>query len=304
MNKAFINALVRIFMSFCISFTLISSLPAQYLSKEEVSEEMQILIASLEELHPGLTLYRTEAEIKSKFDSINGIINTSDMISISDFLLLYKELCSYINCGHTVVYDPGSGAEEKATMQGKDHSKLLEKELFENGIYKLILPTFYTVELKRNGIRYKKYLKSFFREARKKNCKEIVIDIRGNRGGSVHMAAYLASFIIDSCFTFFNSVELKDYKSITYDNYIEKDAFYRFRRLITSRNGDKRYYWLHRELRPRKPHRLSPGSDVEFKIFIDNKTFSAATMFAAVCKAKSDALFIGKKLPANASEVV
>ena len=269
--------------------------PERNLSKDEVIKELDIIHTSLEELHPALTLYRTEPEIKTKFDSIKCVINSSELISLSECLSLYKALCRYINCGHTIVYDPGAREDGNVSNYDQGHNEVTDKEIVKNGSCRLVLPTFYTVELRRNGVRYKNYLKSFFREARKENCKEIVIDIRGNRGGSVHMAAYLASFIIDSCFTFFNSVELTEQKKITCDKFVEKDAFYRFRRLITTSKGDKRYYRLHRELRPRRAHRLSPGSEVEFKILIDNKTFSAATMFAAVCKAKSDASFIGEK---------
>jgi len=274
---------------------LIATRSASDISKDKVLKELEIIRTSINELHPGLTLYRTEKNIKSKFDSIKCVINSSELISLSECLSLYKALCRYINCGHTVVYDPGAREDGNVSNYDQGHNEVTDKEIVKNGSCKLVLPTFYTVELRRNGVRYKNYLKSFFREARKENCKEIVIDIRGNRGGSVHMAAYLASFIIDSCFTFFNSVELTEQKKITCDKFLEKDAFYRFRRLITTSKGDKRYYRLHRELRPRRAHRLSPGSEVKFKILIDNKTFSAATMFAAVCKAKSDASFIGEK---------
>ncbi len=274
---------------------LITTRPASNISKDNVLKELEIIRTSLEELHPGLTLYRSGKDIELKYDSIKGALNECDMISRSECLQLYRDFCNYIKCGHTVVYDTGSKGDDIHIIKNEVPEKLIDNEIIENGNARLVLPTFYTVELRKYGIRYKNYLKSFFREADKKKCKEIIIDIRGNRGGSVHMAAYLASFIIDSCFTFFNSVELKNYKLLTCDKYIEKDAFYRFRRLITSRKGNKRYYRLHRELRPRKPHRLSPGPEVNIKILIDNKTFSAATMFAAVCKSKSDAVFIGKE---------
>lgn len=168
-------------------------------------------------------------------------------------------------------------------------------EINEDGSAYLGLPTFFTKALKANHIHYKSFIKDFFAETNKKKCKEITIDIRGNRGGSVHMAGYLASFIIDSTFTFFESVELRNTKKATYDHYIQKDPFYRFRKIITRNGKTKRYYTLHRELKTRKPHRFSPQEEVQVTVLIDHDTFSAATMFAAMVKAKSDAVYIGEE---------
>ena len=267
---------------------------AQDLSSNEVSRELEILYTCLQELHPGLTIYRSDKDIESKYESLKARISQHENIRRSECLLLYRELCNYINCGHTVVYNPRR-MDHNVNVGREIPEKLIDNEIKKDSICRLILPTFYTISLAKNKIHYKKYLRSFFREVQDKNCNEIVIDIRGNRGGSVHMAAYLASFIIDSSFTFFKSVELTNIKHVTYDHYIEKDAFFRFRTLLSRREGNKRYYQLHRELKPRRPNSLSPHLGVRIKILTDNKTFSAASMFASVCRTKSDAVIIGEK---------
>lgn len=237
--------------------------------------------------------------------STDGYNEVSKRFSFhSDFPFLYNK---YFDCTPTVKLELKSSSgvtiarniaavtyeEIMRTRQG-DQKTVVTKRI-EHGSCYLKLPTFYTKALKANHIKYKSYIKDFFREANNKNCKEIIIDIRGNRGGSVHMAGYLASFIIDSAFTFFDSVELKNTRKITYNRYIQKDSFYRFRKMITRGNEEMRYYNMHRELRTRKPHRLSPQKDVTIAVLIDHKTFSAATMFAALLKAKSDATFIGEE---------
>lgn len=220
----------------------------------------------------------------------------------SDFSLLYNQ---YFECQPTVNLELRSSTGE---LLKKDIPALTQKEkcinregeivaveIREAGSAYLRLQTFYTKTLKENRLHYKSFIKDFFRETKEKECKEVIIDIRGNRGGSVHMAGFLASFIIDSTFTFFESVELKNAKKVTFDPYIHKDPFYRLRRMITRKKGEKRFYCMHRELKFRKPHRLNPGEEIQFTILIDHETFSAATMFAAVVKAKSGAVFGGEE---------
>ena len=263
----------------------------QPLTKSEILEELEIIFTSLKELHPGIAVYRDIEQVEQEYERIRHCIASEDTIVRSDYYNTYSELCGFINCGHMVVYDP----EERLrhSMQGEKNPMKYEINTF--GMSKLVIPTFYTVRLKKDGIHYKRYLRSFFKKVYMSNCQEVVVDIRGNKGGSVHMAAYLASFVVDTSFTLFNSVELTAYEKTTYEQYIKKNSFYRFRKLLTKKKNNKRLYWLHRELRPRKPKRYSPPDDVRFVILIDKDTFSAATMFAAICRAKSDAIFLGEE---------
>jgi len=388
-------------ISYCIffSFILRTGSLSQNLSKQEVVEELQIVQATFEELHPGFTLYRSTPEINLKIDSLNLVIKQSDSLTLREWLFHISEITGFVRCGHTVAYSPTplskyflpfsvelkdiklyvcdwfdstiavppdyreivtiddtpvrdivNALVQRISTDGYNESvklfraqsdfpilykryfdckstvnlelrsptgdtirkaipaktkkeKLMNKggigegmamEINEGGSAYLRLPTFYTKVLKANDIHYKSYIKNFFKETGEKNCEEIIIDIRGNQGGSVHMAGYLASFIIDSTFTFFKSVELKSMDKVTYDHFIQKDQFYRFRHMITRKKGEKRYYTLHRELKPRKPHRLSPQEEVQITVLIDHNTFSAATMFAALLKAKSDVIFVGE----------
>ena len=148
---------------------LITVKPERDLSKDRVLNELEIIHTSLKELHPGLTLYITKKDLELKYDSIKTVINKSEKFSKSECLLLYRDLCNYINCGHTAAYDPTPEGKEKITHKKKPVKKT-EIETVEDGICKLILPTFYTVELRKKGIHYKKYLDSFFREAKKKTA--------------------------------------------------------------------------------------------------------------------------------------
>ena len=58
----------------------------------------------------------------------------------------------------------------------------------------LRLKSFYTVALKKTGIRYKKYFRSLFRLIQEKKIENLIIDIRGNEGGSLYLGAELLSF--------------------------------------------------------------------------------------------------------------
>ncbi|HUS86794.1 MAG TPA: S41 family peptidase [Bacteroidales bacterium] len=237
--------------------------------------------------------------------STDGNNEVSKLFNLqSEFHILYNK---FYPCKPQYILELGSGSgdiqnlivkainRKEIMKQMNGPKEEIETGMTENGSYYIRLPTFYTKELKSNNINYRSYIKDFFREVKNKSGKEIIIDIRGNRGGSVHMAGYLASFIIDSTFTFFNSVELNNTSRITFDKYIIKDPFYRFRKIITQKRGAKRYYTFHRELRARKPNRFNPGKSVTVKVLIDPTTFSAATMFAAILRAKSDAIFIGEE---------
>jgi len=174
----------------------------QPLTKSEILEELEIIFTSLKELHPGIAVYRDIEQVEQEYERIRHCIASEDTIVRSDYYNTYSELCGFINCGHMVVYDP----EERLrhSMQGEKNPMKYEINTF--GMSKLVIPTFYTVRLKKDGIHYKRYLRSFFKKVYMSNCQEVVVDIRGNKGGSVHMAAYLASFVVDTSFTMFAAI--------------------------------------------------------------------------------------------------
>lgn len=158
----------------------------------------------------------------------------------------------------------------------------------------LRMKTFYTVDLKKKGIRYKSYFQNLFRLIREDGVENMIIDIRGNAGGSMNLGADLLAYLLDEEFKFLNSYQLSPTLSLTHKKHIDQDMFISFKWLVTQKKNGWRSYSWHRLLKPQKPkHRFQFKGNVY--VLIDGETFSAASMFAALLRRRKDTFFVGEE---------
>lgn len=85
----------------------------------------------------------------------------------------------------------------------------LEFEIVNNiGILKV--HSFAKSTIKSNGQKFKKYIKATFKEIKRNEVKNLIIDLRYNTGGTDGNAAYLASHFFDSSFRYWNRIEVTE----------------------------------------------------------------------------------------------
>ncbi|MFI5203058.1 MAG: S41 family peptidase [Flavobacteriales bacterium] len=85
----------------------------------------------------------------------------------------------------------------------------VSQEFIENKIAVLTLNTFSIEDLVYKEIDYKKYIDKFFSEVNDKEIQNLIIDVRGNGGGSPEFSSYLFSHLTDTTYYYFDYVGRK-----------------------------------------------------------------------------------------------
>jgi hypothetical protein len=95
----------------------------------------------------------------------------------------------------------------------------ITKEFIDDKVGILTVNTFNIGDFEYMEIEYKKYLDDFFSELSKRNINELVIDLRGNGGGSAEISNYLFAYLTSQPYYYFDYVgwklsNLSKFKSI------------------------------------------------------------------------------------------
>jgi hypothetical protein len=163
----------------------------------------------------------------------------------------------------------------------------------ENNTAFLTLRTFWRPGITAAGQNFELFLDSAFLSIREQVIPNLVIDLRGNRGGSTNYGSWLFSYLTDSVFRYTDTVEMKAYLKISFNK--------------GKQLGDSSHYLplpSGRYSLPTHPETLlmQPARD-NFQdrvyILIDGGTFSAAGIFSAVAHARGRAIFIGEESGSN-----
>ena len=200
-----------------------------------------------------------------------------------------------------------------------DLDKVESEELFttpytldylDNTSALLTVNTFST-ESKRGQKKFFKFLHRSFQEIREKNIQNLVVDIRHNTGGDDGNDMELASYLIDTHFKenkfrklnrledmppyvehlsdfWFEMLDLNPKKRDKTKAVFEKNA-----QEETEKGEDGAYYWKEEAIIHRDP------AQYRFKgqayILIGGKVFSGGSLFSALVRDKSPAVFIGEE---------
>jgi len=153
---------------------------------------------------------------------------------------------------------------------------------------------YFTLNSFSTGLGLKRYFKHTFRTLNKKKIENLVIDLRGNGGGSVGNSTLLTKFIATKPFKIADSLYAVKKRS-RYKKYIEKDIFNRmFMTLFTRRRKDGYYHFRYFEnhyFRPKKKNHF--GGQVY--ILTGGNTFSASTLFTLMVKDQDNVTVIGEE---------
>jgi C-terminal processing protease CtpA/Prc len=143
-----------------------------------------------------------------------------------------------------------------------------------------------------SGKKYTKAYRQIFKKLKKDNCKNLVIDLRDNGGGSVFNSYELLKYLIP------NKAEQTSYtfiKNYPYRKYTKGNLLFKFTKLYFrligkyDKKGDSLFYTL--KIKPKKKWHF----DNKVIVLINGGSFSASCLVGAYLKELKDITFIGQE---------
>jgi hypothetical protein len=144
------------------------------------------------------------------------------------------------------------------------------------------------------GYGLRRFFRMSFRTLKENQIGHLVIDVRGNGGGSVNNSTLITRYLADRRFKFADSL-YSIRKSSPYQKYID-DHFWNklFMTLLTSKKRDGKYHFGYFErhyFRPKKRNHFNGKS----YILIGGNSFSATTLFASALKSQENVVIVGEE---------
>ncbi len=138
------------------------------------------------------------------------------------------------------------------------------------------------------------FFRTSFRELRKRGTKNLVIDLRGNGGGSVTNSNLLTKYISDHPFKIADSLYTKR-KNSRYAQYRENRlANGLFTLFMTSKRKDGNYHFGYYERKKFKPKKKN-HFDGHVYVLSGGNTFSASTLFIKSVKDQENVTVVGEE---------
>lgn len=144
------------------------------------------------------------------------------------------------------------------------------------------------------GYGLKKFFRHSFRSLHKHGVDHLIIDVRGNGGGSVTNSTLITRFIASEPFVVADSLYAIA-KHKTYSRYIEKDFYNRlFMTFFTPRRKDGLFHFRYFERHRFKPKRKN-HFDGHVYILTGGNSFSATTLFAGALIRQDNVTIVGEE---------
>ncbi len=144
------------------------------------------------------------------------------------------------------------------------------------------------------GYGLKGFFRRSFRALKKNKIEHLIIDVRGNGGGSVTNSTLITRFLSDHPFKVADSLYAVR-KRKTYSRYIQNDFFNRlFLTLFAPKRKDGKYHFKYYErhlFKPRKKNHF----DGKTYILTGGNSFSATTLFASAIMKQDNVTLIGEE---------
>lgn len=144
------------------------------------------------------------------------------------------------------------------------------------------------------GYGLKRFFRHSFRSLEKNKVDYLIIDVRGNGGGSVTNSTLLTRFLSDHPFKVADSL-YSIAKKKKYSRYIKNDFFNRlFMTFFTRKRADGNYHFGYYEknyFRPRRKNHF----DGQVYILTGGNSFSATTLFASTLSGQDNVTIVGEE---------
>ncbi len=168
------------------------------------------------------------------------------------------------------------------------------KEITKTAI--LTFNSFHYNRYKKQKLEFTNVVDSLFRVIKKYKCKNLIIDIRNNSGGSEGAEDNLFSYLTDKPYKKYKYVQSNGftYSFLKHTDY--KDASERLEKMLNeehSLRGDGRILRKDNVLPTELPKKKPFKGDLY--VLISGKTYSGGSEFASIAKSNSNAIFIGEE---------
>ena len=181
--------------------------------------------------------------------------------------------------------------EELVQAKKKRYSKKSGRQMKskidkDNNVGYLKILSFHKTEILKKGIYYQKYLKRFFKKMQDQKIDKLIIDLRGNGGGHLHISAYVYSFLTDQQFDYFDkSIWNCNYADIIATKTADKEEPFKFIKVDSTRciQDSEEFKDI--------PANLYPYYGKVY-FLIDGATFSAASYLPSFAKSHNDNVII------------
>lgn len=190
-----------------------------------------------------------------------------------------------------------TGAKQKAPMVKIKHSERRKRELENMRSVKVdsaLRTAIMDLNTFSNGFSLRRFFKRSFKQLQRDSIKNLVIDLRGNGGGSVTNSNLLTKFISDHPFKIGDSLYTKK-RGSSFSRY-QQNSFWNclFTIVFTRKKEDGNYHFGYFER-----HYFSPKTknhfDGDVYVLTGGNTFSASTLFTGVVKGQKNVTVVGEE---------
>jgi hypothetical protein len=140
----------------------------------------------------------------------------------------------------------------------------------------------------------RKFFKRSFKELKKDQIRNLIIDVRSNGGGDAGLSTLLTRYIIDHPFKLADSLYTIKPPS-EYNKYIQKSFWHGLLvSVVTKKGKDDKYHFRYFEKHYNSPKKKN-HYDGQVYILIGGNSFSATTLFAGDLKGQKNVTLVGEE---------
>jgi hypothetical protein len=177
----------------------------------------------------------------------------------------------------------------------KERKKIVLQSLRNMRIDTSLNTAFLEVNTFASGNHLRPFFKASFKKIREQKIQNLIVDMRGNGGGSVILSNLLTKYIADKPFKIADTLFAMKRKS-HYHGYMKNYFLNRlFLLFLTHKRSDGHYHFTHYEdkyFKPKKKNHFEGGTTY---ILIGGNTFSAATLFTKALIEQPDVVVVGEE---------
>jgi hypothetical protein len=176
----------------------------------------------------------------------------------------------------------------------KERKKLVLQAMRNMRIDTSLNTAFLEINTFASGNKLRPFFKTSFKKIRQQKIQNIVVDMRGNGGGSVILSNLLTKYISDQPFKIADTLYAMKRKSHYHDymkNYFPNRLFLLF---LTHKRSDGHYHFTHYENKYFKPKKKNHFEGTSY-ILTGGNTFSAATLFTKALINQPDVIVVGEE---------
>jgi Peptidase family S41 len=228
---------------------------------------------------------------RSMYGSIYGLKSKTPVEYIDTAGVLRR---TEISLGMQLVDTARIRREKQHPPSRKERKNALALSMRNMRIDSSLHTAFLEVNTFSSGYRLRRFFRQSFRQIHKKDVQNLVVDMRGNGGGSVILSNLLTKYISEKPFKIADSLYAKKNKSRYKqyeENYFLNRLFFIF---LAHKKKDGYYHFSHFENKYFKPKKKNRFKGTTY-ILIGGNTFSAATLFTKALVDQPGVVVVGEE---------